>query len=391
MSANHPIDSDEIDLLELFGIVWRGRWIIASTSLLVALATFIFLSLAPPNYLLTLRVKPLESQAIGEYAKLNNIPDLSTPIYQGGEIIGFEEVISSEKLMNAVIENFRLATDLQQAIEESDSDFEEFEGSAEDKRLALANAADQFSIKTVANEFSDKEAIAYEISTETKQADLTQKVFRRYVKLASQNIRLRELAKIAGIKKSASAKLVYEKKNLEAEINNSKQTYFASVKGRIAILREHAQIARALNLADPSQNLTINTLALTDENMDRESETENLYRNGYRALEAEINLLQDRDKSMWKVFMSSYAQLDAKLRELNSNNYIKLLNDALAASPLTDVDQFKPADFDLDNLLIEPKTNKPLIMILATLLAAMLAGLFVLMRHFIRARSISEI
>ena len=179
MSANHPIDSDEIDLLELFGIVWRGRWIIASTSLLVALATFIFLSLAPPNYLLTLRVKPLESQAIGEYAKLNNIPDLSTPIYQGGEIIGFEEVISSEKLMNAVIENFRLATDLQQAIEESDSDFEEFEGSAEDKRLALADAADQFSIKTVANEFSDKEAIAYEISTKTKQADLTQKVFRR--------------------------------------------------------------------------------------------------------------------------------------------------------------------------------------------------------------------
>jgi LPS O-antigen subunit length determinant protein (WzzB/FepE family) len=42
-------------------------------------------------------------------------------------------------------------------------------------------------------------------------------------------------------------------------------------------------------------------------------------------------------------------------------------------------------------MLIEPKTNKPLIMILATLLAAMLAGLFVLMRHFIRARSISEI
>jgi hypothetical protein len=83
--------------------------------------------------------------------------------------------------------------------------------------------------------------------------------------------------------------------------------------------------------------------------------------------------------------------LDAKLRELNSNNYIKLLNDALAASPLTDVDQFKPADFELDNLLIEPKTNKPLIMILATLLAAMLASLFVLIGHFIRARSISEI
>ena len=89
--------------------------------------------------------------------------------------------------------------------------------------------------------------------------------------------------------------------------------------------------------------------------------------------------------------MSSYAQMDAKMRELNRNNYTKLLNDAIAASPLSDVDQFKPASFDLDNLLIEPKTNKPLIMILATLLAAMLAGLFVLMRHFIRARSISEI
>jgi hypothetical protein len=67
------------------------------------------------------------------------------------------------------------------------------------------------------------------------------------------------------------------------------------------------------------------------------------------------------------------------------------LDEALAAAPLSNADQFKPADFELDNLLIEPKTNKPLFMILATLLAAMLASLFILIRHFIRARSISEI
>ena len=56
MSAENQIDNDEIDILELFDIIWRGKWLIAIPSLLVALAAFLYLSFAPLNYLVTLQV-----------------------------------------------------------------------------------------------------------------------------------------------------------------------------------------------------------------------------------------------------------------------------------------------------------------------------------------------
>lgn len=67
------------------------------------------------------------------------------------------------------------------------------------------------------------------------------------------------------------------------------------------------------------------------------------------------------------------------------------LDNAIAASPLNDGRLFAPANFDFENLLVEPKTNKPLIMILATLLAALLAAMFVLGRHYIGNQSSREI
>jgi LPS O-antigen subunit length determinant protein (WzzB/FepE family) len=391
MSVNHQIDNDEIDLMELFDIIWRGKWLIVIPSLLVALATFLYLSFAPINYSITLQVAPLSDRVIDDYAPLNNIPGSSTPIYVQGNLVGYEDLINAQKLMRAFRENFLLGADLSQAIEERDPVFQGFIGSAQEKRLALSRRVSQFSLEpTYASENSGK-ILAFQISSETDQVDFSRQILQRYIELAALNIRLQNLISIVGLKKKAASNLNYERQKLESEIDNAKQTYFTSLKIRIAILREQAQIARALNLADPSQNLTINTLALTDQNMDRDGETENLYRNGYKALEAEINLLQNRDENAWRIFMPSFAQMDAKLRELKSDNYGQQLDEALAAAPLSNADQFKPADFELDNLLIEPKTNKPLFMILATLLAAMLASLFILIRHFIRARSISEI
>ncbi|MCH1569623.1 MAG: hypothetical protein L7U47_09440, partial [Alphaproteobacteria bacterium] len=199
------------------------------------------------------------------------------------------------------------------------------------------------------------------------------------------------LRALSGLKKSTTAKLAYERQNLEAEIENTKQAYLAKLQSRIAILREQASIARALNLADPSQNLTINTSASTNAETSLESRDENLFRNGYKALDAEIKLLQQRDEDAWRMFMPSYVQIAEKLRKIESDRSMQQLDNAIAASPLKDGRLFAPANFDFENLLVEPKTNKPLIMILATLLAALLAAMFVLGRHYIGNQSSREI
>ena len=391
MSVTNQNNNDEIDLLELFDIIWRGKWLIAIPSLLVALITFLYLSLTPTNYSVTLQITPLSPFELDDYAPLNNIPGSSTAIYEAGNIVGYEEIISSQKLLQAVRANFLLGADLRQTIEQLTPEFQGFIGSQEEKQLALSKSASAFTLEAVRDELGNNETLIYVISTETKRADLTRQILRDYVELIKRNIRIQNLRELSGLKKSTTAKLAYERQNLEAEIENTKQAYLAKLQSRIAILPEQASIARALNLADPSQNLTINTSASTNAETSLESRDENLFRNGYKALDAEIKLLQQRDEDAWRMFMPSYVQIAEKLRKIESDRSIHQLDNAIAASPLNDGRLFAPANFDFENLLVEPKTNKPLIMILATLLAALLAAMFVLGRHYIGNQSSREI
>lgn len=391
MTAANQNNNDEIDLIELFAIIWRGKWRIAIPSLLISLLTFAYVSLAPTNYSVTLQVTPLGPQEIIDYAPLNNIQATTNPIYKGGNIVGYEKIITSGKLMRATKANFILGPDLKQAIEELAPEFKEFVGSENEKNLALSKAASEFSLEPVLNGADSDEPIAYEIATNTKRIDLTRKILRRYSELATLNIRNQTLSTIAGLKKSVSVRLDYELQSLENEIGNARQTYFEEVQRRILTLREHAKIARALNLAEPSQSLTVNTAVSTNTDSDPQNGTENLYRNGYKALEAEIKLLESRDTNDWRFFAPSYGRLSEKNREVKGDSSKQQLDAALVASPLGGNGVFTPANFDFENILVEPKTNKPLIIVLVTLLAGLLATLVVLGQHYIRDQNLSEI
>ncbi|MDA8712212.1 Wzz/FepE/Etk N-terminal domain-containing protein [Alphaproteobacteria bacterium] len=391
MSATNQTNNDEIDLLELFAIIWRGKWRITIPSLLIALLTFTYLSLAPTNYSVTLQITPLGAQEINDYAPLNNIEATTKPIYEGGNIVGYEEIITSVKLMRAVKANFILGADLKQAIEEIVPEFQGFIGSENEKNLALSKAASAFSLEPVLSDEDSDEPIAYEIAADTKRIDLTRKILRRYLELATLNIRNQSLNTITGLKKSISARLDYELQSLEKEIENVRQTYFIKLQRRILILREQAKIARALNLAEPSQSLTVNTAISTNIDRGPQNGTENLYKNGYKALEAEIKLLESRDDNAWRMSMPAYERLAEKRSKIKNDSSRQQLDAALAASPLGGNGVFTPANFDFENILVEPKTNKPLIMVLVTLLAGLLATLIVLGQHYIRNQNLSEI
>ena len=391
MSATNQTNNDEIDLLELFAIIWRGKWRITIPSLLIALLTFTYLSLAPTNYSVTLQITPLGAQEINDYAPLNNIEATTKPIYEGGNIVGYEEIITSVKLMRAVKANLILGADLKQAIEEIVPEFQGFIGSESEKNLALSKAASAFSLEPVLSDEDSDEPIAYEIAADTKRIDLTRKILRRYLELATLNIRNQSLNTITGLKKSISARLDYELQSLEKEIENVRQTYFIKLQRRILILREQAKIARALNLAEPSQSLTVNTAISTNIDRGPQNGTENLYKNGYKALEAEIKLLESRDDNAWRMSMPAYERLAEKRSKIKNDSSRQQLDAALAASPLGGNGVFTPANFDFENILVEPKTNKPLIMVLVTLLAGLLATLIVLGQHYSRNQNLSEI
>ena len=94
---------------------------------------------------------------------------------------------------------------------------------------------------------------------------LTKQIIARAIDLTRENIRRQNLTAIANLSKSIETALAYEIEELQAEIANDKQRYFDEMQHRIQHLEEQAAIARALNLASPSQNMTINATASTGE------------------------------------------------------------------------------------------------------------------------------
>ena len=145
---------------------------------------------------------------------------------------------------------------------------------------------------------------------------------------------------------------------------------------------------RALNLASPSQNMTINATASTGEVQNTRNPSDSSYLRGYKALEEEANLLARRKPDDWQLFTPDYAEKTARLRQLQNDQRLKRVETGLALSPLSGEEAFTPAIFDMESILVKQTTNKPLMLILVALLSGLLASIFVLFRHYAAQRTI---
>ena len=370
---------DEIDLIELIEILWRGKWLIGGVTGIISVVAAVVLTIMPATHSMTLSIRSLSPQDMSAYAPLNNVPGISPPIYADDNLIGQTGVILAEDLMQAVRSDIEAKASLSAALLELDPFFSDFEGTATEKAQALTKAANAFTLER-------GEDAADLLVTETQNILLTRSILMRFVELARVNIRRQNLIAIANLSKSIEASLTYEIETLEAEIDNDKQTYFDNLGRQITILKEQAKIARALNLATPSQNMTINATASSGAGNFQPAK-ESSFTLGYKALEEEARLLEQRKKSDWKVFSPGYAEKAAQLRKLKNDKRLQRVDTGLALSPLSLPETFTPAIFDTENILIEPASNKPLILILVALLAGILASVFVLFRHSTATRS----
>ena len=374
----------EIDLIELVDVLWQGRYVIAGLTAFVSLIAFVFFYFMPSTHQISLSIRSLSPQEMSAYAPLNNVPGISKPIYADEQLIGQTGVVLARDLMQAVRSEISSKTSLRQAIAELDPKFADFEDSPAERAQALTKAANRFDLTS--EPFEEDQIVSDILETKTQNPELTEQIIARAIDLIRSSIRQQNLIAIANLSKSIEAGLTYETEALEAEIDNDKQTYFDNLDRKITILKEQAKIARVLNLATPSQNMTINATASSGAGNFQPAK-ESSFTLGYKALEEEARLLEQRKKSDWKVFSPGYAEKAAQLRKLKNDKRLQRVETGLALSPLSRPETFTPAIFDTENILVEPASNKPLILILVALLTGILTSLFVLFRHYTAARS----
>ena len=376
----------EIDLIELVDVLWQGKYLIGGLTAFVSLIAFVFLTFMPSTHQISLSIRSLSPQEMSAYAPLNNVPGISPPIYVDEQLIGQTGVVLAQDLMQAVRSEIGSKTSLRQAISELDPKFLDFEGSPAERAQALTQAASHFDLTS--EPFEENGIVTDILETKTQNTELTKQIIKRTIDLMRINIRQQNLIAITNLSKSIETALAYEIEELQAEITNDKQRYFDEMQHRIRHLKEQAAIARALTLASPSQNMTINATASTGEVQNTRNPSDSLYLRGYKALEEEVNLLARRKPDDWQLFTPDYAEKTARLRQLQNDQRLKRVETGLALSPLSGEEAFTPAIFDMESILVEQSTSKPLIFILVALLSGLLASIFVLFRHYAAQRTV---
>jgi len=107
---------DEIDLRELFAVLWRGKWLIFSLCCVALLLASVYLHRAERKYTVTMILKPVIGGSAGpNLARLGGLASLagvSLPQSGSGDFATFRALLPSEEVAERVI----AATELLPAI-----------------------------------------------------------------------------------------------------------------------------------------------------------------------------------------------------------------------------------------------------------------------------------
>lgn len=370
--------SDEIDLLELLEILWQAKWGVGAISALAGLGAWIFLTITPSNYIGELQISALDNSQIAAYATLNDTPGISRPIYSGEAIIGQEGVILSENLFQAVLDEIARGRVFKDAHEKVDPAFLEFIGSDRDFKEALNKKAKSYEY-TADNKTGRSGKISFETSDRQNAEHILKTAFARL----TEKIRRDNLAAVGGLQKSIETSLAFSIEEVETAIGNAEKKYLTEMNSHLAILREQAAIARELNIVTPGRSEINYQVSLGDS----QENWPPLYLRGFKALEKEIELIENRGTGEKLIpFIEGYLEMAEQLTLLKSDKRLERIATGVAVSPLANADSFQPANINFESIVYEPTIDKKLIVILITFLAAIFASLSVLLRHSIIQR-----
>tara|TARA_B100001093_G_C26786509_1_gene996935 strand:- start:138 stop:1106 length:969 start_codon:yes stop_codon:yes gene_type:complete len=309
----------EIDLIDILKIIWDGKIKLLLITLISLLVGFGYNSLIPTNYLNSLSLnsnKNTNLSKIDNIRKLLKMSNISNQLYLSKLIIEIEDY---EEFLS-IIKNTK-------KINIKDQEKELFKY-----------------VKLLKIEAPKKKIEKYIINLKWHNSEEAQKILRDTLKLSSKNLKERIILEL--------------EQNLEFE----KKLLLNADRIRLDYLKEQSAIAKELNILDnqidninltqPSVSLNINTADIA------------YYLRGYKAIDKEIQLIENRD----------YQNLKLIEQELNS---FKAQN-------------VKFADYNV--YLMDVKSLKPtkLILIISILLGLMVGILIVLISNAFQSTKASK-
>ena len=284
--AGYHSDADEIDLLDLWQILIKQKWIIIVVTLVCTGAAIVSALLLPREY----RAEVVLLPPTAEMVEKLNVPDINKNI-QGDEKYFFK--VTEQDLYANLIKNIQSYSLQHQFFDEND--LLRFVTNKDDSRPVDRVFAEEFrkklAVKGIETNKVPKEFVT--ITLEGKEPNQIATWLNDFVRLADKTT-------IAELNQTFSVKVHRMKDSISRKIESLRNFERARRLDRIAALQEAHRIAKKIGLVEGPSNLGF---------MENQSETDDnykdkkmsfilqtpLYLRGTKALQAEITALKERE------------------------------------------------------------------------------------------------
>ena len=355
-------ENDEIDLLELVERLWDGKWLIVGISAASLAVAGAYVALPPNKFDASLTFSPINSTAAQEYQELNEI--------------GYFEV-SSASLINLTLDVMAEREVIAEAIKRTGLIERSNFTSDDEFDLAARRAAFDISI-----ERDEELGASVHLKFTGDDLDLAQEFLVAAIQATEEEVRDRLND---GFNRRVEATIRSQANDIadtERAINNAFEDYNVRLSDRLEFLQEQAQIARALNIARNTLEVTSFTQGnsiLANVNADTP-----FYMRGYEAIEKEIELLQSRSQS--DAFVPNLREMQNSIRSIRQDPILDRARAAFDASPVMDPVRFTATQYDIAALEVTYHKKSSLILALSLVLGAFIGMMTVLIRTGIRSR-----
>lgn len=408
MLNKQPV-SDDLDIIEIFLILWRNKWKVFIITTLFASAISIYYKMQKPTFTANTVIRPISTFNEFKYRTYNlylqelkkkkeekasqeaqkNIKKNNKSNNSESEDKSFQK-IDKEYLINLFIDNIREGKIVRKAIKdlnlinknsyENDNSYE-----SAVSRLALSIQL----LPPVINNKKVRENWILRFKTQDKEK---WQEFLRYIEKPINN-------EIRNYLKKSFDELIQNEKtlinfkieDLEQERLNAIDNYDRVTANRLIFLKEQADIARSLGIEEDisieiSKNLDINnSFKILFDKVNSNVPEVDYYKKGFKVIEFEIEQISERQNK--EAFISELETIEKEKNKISSNRNIERLELLINNTPIIQSDNFVSAN--IDYITTKYKTDKKsiiLVVLLASFIGLIIGVFYVIIENAIKSR-----
>ena len=371
---NDITKDNEIDLIEIFQILWEGKLKIIAITFLTTLIGIIYIFNQQDSFKVFIPVKSNKPSAFLKFTPVNDIlseNELNFQIDAENIFNRFELIMTDYEEIKSILISNKL---IQQRIKDLD------ESSKEEVILDYAKA---FKLDNDDRQNLIKEQIHRSVSFQWHDTNegieiVTDVLLHTLERLKMSIIKdINQLAEVIDYKKQRQID------ELNIEMSQIQKNEAELIEKRIIYLLEQSEIAKALGI----ETNTLDANALSQSEMNNLSfsidfETAPSYLRGYKAIYKEIELLKNRSQEEKLLMADGYLEAKAAIRRIETRLASSHLINALKA--FENSNAIDLINLNLSLIKSETQNQKMLIFLISLLLGGVISAMYILAAHVIR-------